>query len=99
MELSESFGDCHTSDICHWFAMTSFISRDGRVTALQVLGVSAPEKRAVYAANCGWYRGRKSFRPELWDGRIIFLYINLLGGTIMKQTLENIRLHALASLD
>ena len=47
-------------------------SRNGRVTTLQVLGVSAPEKRAKQA-NCGWYRGRNAFRPEYRDEWHIFL--------------------------
>ena len=40
-------------------------SRDGRVTALWVNGVSAPDKLRRSPANCGWYRGRNAFRPDV----------------------------------
>ena len=49
-------------------------SRDGRVTALTVYGVFAPDELRLKKANCGWYRGRIAFRPDLWDGRSFYFY-------------------------
>ena len=52
-------------------------------------------------ANCGWYRGRKAFRPDLWDEWLFFCIFTWKqeGDNRMKEQLEKIKLEALAAMD
>ena len=51
-------------------------SRDGRVTALTVYGVPAPEELRFNKANCGWYRGRKCLSSRCGDDWRYFFAVN-----------------------
>ncbi len=68
------------------------------MTALEVCGVIAPKSCADGFSELRVVPRRRSFVPNVGTEDYFFVH-NLLGGSIMKQQLENIRLRALADLD